>query len=432
MNRSSLRWLLGILVAVLLVAGAGGVVVWLKIAGLKDVLVRDLGTTLGATVAISSLDLDWYNGEIHAAGISLVNQRPDAPWEKGEISQATARFHLLDLFASTLPLTLEVSSWKVVLHPSASGSSAASPEPAPAPGAIRVTHLSAQTGEVEIHFSDTQQVALHGVAFEASDNGANVWTTQLQASSVVSGSLESGASTVEIRGEQDKISFSNLRLRCAEGFITGDGEVALSGAHVARVTLKASDVPVTMLVGVQWQMKLSGLASGDLTYEGDDLAGTANGQLAVNQAKFNVLPWLGKVTALVSLPDITDLELDKATSDFSWKDKTLHLTNLDIRKNDVTRMSGDVTIDATGQVDGRIKLGLPSTVTAKWPQLQDKVFPDAHDDYNWADVHLTGPPDHLQEDLTSRLLAVGVQEGSGILNQTSQKAMDLLKSWMGN
>jgi hypothetical protein len=46
-------------------------------------------------------------------------------------------------------------------------------------------------------------------------------------------------------------------------------------------------------------------------------------------------------------------------------------------------------------------------------------------------VHLTGTPDHLQEDLSSRVLAVGVQNGSDLLKEGGQKAMDLWKSFMG-
>lgn len=420
-----------------LVAGAGGAFIWWKISGLKEALVSDIEKALGARVLVASMDLDIWNGELHAAGISLVNQRASSPWEKGDISQATVRFHLSDVFASNLPLSVEVSSWDVVLHSLAgtaeTPSAAALPESAPAPARSRVhvTQISAREGSVEIDFTGDRKVVVRGVSFDAANNGAGVWTTQLQAASIAEGSLQAGASSVQIRGEQDKITFSSLRMQCDQGVITGDGEVALNGAHDARVDLKAVDVPVTMLVAVQWQMKLSGMAGGDLHYKGNDQGGDARGHLAVDHGKFNVLPWLGKVTSLVGLQDISDVEVDKATSDYEWKDRTLHLTNLDVRKNDVTRIAGEADVDAQGQVDGKIKLGLPSVVTAKWPQLQDKVFPVQLEDYNWADVHVTGTPDHLQEDLTPRLLAAGLGQGADLLNQAAQKATDMFNSFMG-
>ena len=54
-------------------------------------------------------------------------------------------------------------------------------------------------------------------------------------------------------------------------------------------------------------------------------AGTAQGDVSLDHAKFNVLPWLGKVTLMVGLPDLSGVEVDKATSDFMWKDGALHL-----------------------------------------------------------------------------------------------------------
>ena len=426
------------LVVLILLAGASSAFIWWKISGLKEMLVGDVEKAIGAKVDVASMDLDVWKGELHAAGISLVNQRPSAPWDKGNISQATVRFHLSDIFASSLPISVDVSSWSIVFRPRAGTSDVSfntepmDSSPAPSRGRIQVTQVSAQDGSVEIDLSPDRKVLIHGVSFDANNNGAGVWSTQLQATSLEAGPLTAGATAVQILGDADKITFSDLHLQCDPGGITGDGEMELHGDHDARVNLKAADVPVTMLVSVEWQLKLSGLVTGDLHYDGTDQTGDAKGQLTVSHGKVNALPWLGKVTSMVGLQDITDVELDKETTDYEWKDHTLHLTNLDIRKNDISRIAGNVDIDATGQVDGRIKLGLPSTVTAKWPQLQDKVFPLQQDDYNWADVHVTGTPDHLQEDLTPRLLAFGTGQGTDLINQATQKATDLFNSFMGN
>jgi hypothetical protein len=435
------RTLLVILLILAVAVIGGGVFVWAKIAGLKEALVSSLGEKIGAQIEVSSIDVDLWKGEIHAAGISLVNERPSAPWDKGSISQVTARFHLRDLFAGTLPISVEVASWNLVLN--ARGMSATPPpssvsDEAPAApessskGRVQVTRLTAHEGTAEIDLANDRKIIVRDVSFDSADNGAGTWNTQLRASSVTAGSLQADTTSMNIRSEPDRLTFSELRMQCGQGLITGDGEISLEGAHNARMNLKATDVPVAMLVAVQWQMELSGLVSGDLHYEGPGQDGSASGHLSVNHGKFNVLPWLGKVTALVGLQDISNLEIDKATSDFTWKAGALQLTNIDVRKDNVTRITGSVDVDVTGQVDGHLKLGLPSSVTSKWPQLQDKVFPIQSEDYNWADVHLTGTPDHLQEDLTPRLLAAGVGQGADLLNQAAQKATDLFNNFMGH
>jgi hypothetical protein len=431
------RVILGIvLVLVLLVAAAGGLL-WWKLGSLKENLRQGLAQSLGADVQVDSLDIDPWHSEVHAAGISLTNLRSSAPWEKGGIAQATVRYHLADLFAASTPLTVELSSWNVALHsplrtaetPPDTTDSGNGATPAKPPR-FRVTHLVAHEGTVVVDFSDDRKVTVSGVDFDAAEDGG-IWTTQVQAASVQAGTLAVGASSVKIRGESDQLTFSDLRMECAPGAITGEGEVSTGGTHDAQISLKAVDVPVTMLVATAWQTQLSGLAAVDLKYTGNDQGGTAQGAISVAQARFSVLPWLGKVTALVGLQDISGVELDKATSDFNWKDGTLHLTSLDVRKNDVTRIAGGVDVDAQGNVDGRLKLGLPSAITAKWPQLQTDVFSTQADDFNWTDVHVTGTPTSLQEDLTPRLLAAGMNQGSDLIKQAAQGAGNLINNLLG-
>jgi hypothetical protein len=285
---------------------------------------------------------------------------------------------------------------------------------------------------VEIDLSGDKKIIIHQADFVASDNGTGLWTTYFKAGSVDAGTIQTGPGSVQIQADQDKISFSDLHLQCDQGAIEGSGQISLSFNHSAQASLTATKVPVNMLVATQWQMKLSGLASGKLDYQGDDQGALARGHLDVAQGRFNVLPFLSKVTALVSLPDLTNVDLDKATADFDWKDHTLHLINLDLRKTDVARISGDVQVDSTGRVDGKLKLGLPSTVTNKWPNLQDKVFSVPFEDYNWTDIHVTGTADNLQEDLTSRLIAAGVDDGGSLLNSAAQKAVDLFNNVLKN
>lgn len=427
----------GLLGSIVFVAMAVVGVIWYQLSTLKSQLAQNLGHALGARVEVSSLSLDWWKGELNAAGIVLTNERPEAPWDRGEISQATVRFHWPDLLSPHVPLSLEVASWNVVLHsPSHAASTSAASSSSSSSGnggkhRIAVTQLSAREGEVEIDLAGGHQILLHGVAFNSADNGAGVWTTQLEASSIAAGSLMLGSSAVQIRGDAEKLTFSDLRMQCADGGITGEGEMKLDDGHDFRAGLKAVDVPVVMLVAAKWQMKLSGLATGNVTYEGNDQGAQAQGQLSLGSAKFNVVPFLSQMVVLVGLPDITNMTVDKATTDFTWKDHVLHLTNIDIRNNGVIRLAGATDIDANEQVDGRLKIGLPKLILSRWPQLQSDVFSVASEDYGWADMHLTGTPDHLKEDLSSRVIATGIQSGSSLINQGAQKAVETLKSFLG-
>ena len=433
------RWLLGLLIVLLVFILAAAAFVWYKVSTLKTELVQSLGRSLHARVEVASLNLDLWKGELRAAGVVLTNERPSAPWDRGEISQATVKFSLRDLFSPVFPLSVDVGAWKLALRPAQSPASTAENDatsdaanPGAAKSKIEVTQLTAQQGEVEYNVDDNRHFLFHGVAFEAEDNGAGVWNTQLRADSIDAGSFTAGASSVVLRSDPAKIDFSSLHLQCAGGAITGDGGMTLDATHAAHATLNAVDVPVIMLVAVQWQMKLAGLASGRLTYQADGRGAQATGQISVNHGKFNILPFLGKMAGLVGLPDISGVEVDQATTDLSWQDHVLHLTNIDVRKNDVTRISGSVDVDAAGRVDGHLKLGLPLSLLARWPQLQSGVFTVTYEDYGWADVHLTGTPGHLKEDLSSRVIAAGIEGGNGLINSSTQKAIDVLQGLLGH
>ena len=343
-------------------------------------------------------------------------------------------------------MQVELTGWKATLHTTADAfaatpASPGAPEPAAArmessgPGAnasgpswVRVNELSATSGEVTLLLGNSQTVVVRSVNFHAETPGGPEWTTQVQVGSITAGTLTAGNGSVDLHSTPDTVTFNDLTLHCGDGQITGGGELGLAAPHALKGSFTATSIPVAMLVAARWQVKLSGLVSGSVVYQGDDGAATATGKISVAGGKFNLFPWLGKVTMLVGLPDITGMEIDQATSDFVWKNHLLTLQNIDVRKPGVFRIGGTVDIAGDDTIDGRLKLGLPASAVSKWPALQTSVFNVTNEDFAWTDVHVTGTPDALQEDLSPRLLNVGGEQATELLEQTKSKAADLLKA----
>ncbi len=199
MSRSTLRIAAVAVLGILLLAGGIAAFVWFKIAGLKAQVAGSLEKALGAKVGIASLSVDAWNQRIEATDISLVNQRPEAPWDKGEIGQAVAKFHWRDYLGRPIPLSVEVSSWTLVLHSlPTTGASSMAPsvttggDSLPSKDSIQVTQLSAHDGEVEVDLTADKKVLIHQVGFEADDNGTGVWTTELKAGSIDAGNHPGG------------------------------------------------------------------------------------------------------------------------------------------------------------------------------------------------------------------------------------------------
>ncbi len=433
-----MRIALFILVPLVLIAAVAAFLTW-KVLGLKQRLVAELETALHATAQIGSLNLDLGKSELTAANITLQNQRADAPWDTAAVDQAEIHFHVADLFSPTMPLQVELTGWKLSLHttaqPFAPAPDAGTPPPAvpPAPPGsnwIRVTAVDASEGEVTLHTADNNAVLIHGVGFHSDSPGGVDWTTQLTVTSIAAGSFITGAGAVELHSSASNVTFNNLLIHCEEGEVNGSGTLDLTPPHALKANFTANAVPLTMLLATRWQVKLSGLLSGKLSYQGDDATASAQGDVSVANGKFNLFPWLGKATMLVGLPDVGGMEVDKADASLGWKDHILSLTNIDVRKEGVFRISGQDNIAADGTMDGHLKLGLPTTAIAKWPKLQTEVFSLAQDDFSWADVHVTGTPEAPQEDLSSRLLTITAEQGTDLLKQGAQKATDLFNQFL--
>jgi len=427
-----------IVVPLVLIAAVAGFLAW-KILGLKDRLVAQLETALHATAEIGSLNLDLGKGELLAANITLQNQRADAPWDSAAIDQAEIHFHFTDLFAAVMPLQIDLTGWKVSLHttaqPYAPAPDAGTPAPAvppepPGPAWIRVTAVSASEGEVTLHTADNQVVLVHGVSFHSDSPGGADWTTQLTVGSIAAGTFVTESGSVELHSDASSVTFNNLLVHCGDGQVAGSGTLDLAAPHALKANFTANAVPLTLLVAVRWQVKLSGLVSGTVAYQGDDAAGSAQGHVSIAEGKFNLFPWLGKVTMLVGLPDVGGMEVDKAEADLAWKNHIVSLTNIDLRKESVFRVTGQDDIAADGTMDGHLKLGLPTAAISKWPKHQTDVFSVTQDDYSWADVHVTGTPEAPQEDLSPRLLAVGAEQGTDLIKEGAQKATDLFNQFL--
>ena len=433
-----MRIALLILVPLVLIAAVAAFLTW-KVLGLKQRLVAELETALHATAQIGSLNLDLGKSELTAANITLQNQRADAPWDTAAIDQVEVHFHIADLFEPTMPLQVDLTGWKLSLHttaqPYAPAPDAGAPEPSvpPAPPGsnwIRVTAVNGSEGEVTLHTADNQAVLVHGVGFHSDSPGGADWTTELTATSIAAGTLVTGAGAVELHSSADNVTFNNLLVHCGDGQVAGSGTLNLTPPHALKASFTANAVPLTMLVSIRWQVKVSGLVSGTVTYEGDDTNGSAKGHVSIAQGKFNLFPWLGKATMLVGLPDVGGMEVDKADADLAWKDHILNLTNIDVRKDGVFRIGGQDTIAADGTMDGHLKFGLPTAAISKWPKLQTEIFTTSQDDFSLADVHVTGTPESPQEDLSSRLLAVTAEQGTDLIKQGAQKATDLFNQFL--
>lgn len=85
-----------------------------------------------------------------------------------------------------------------------------------------------------------------------------------------------------------------------------------------------------------------------------------------------------------------------------------NFSEIDFQSDGLARLTGDLAVQ-DGQVEGLLNLGvIPGTLS--WiPAAEQKIFTESRDGYLWTPVRVTGPVDHPQHDLVSRLAAAGVE-----------------------
>ena len=128
-------------------------------------------------------------------------------------------------------------------------------------------------------------------------------------------------------------------------------------------------------------------------------------------------------------------ELQNARADFDWNAGNLVVSNLLVESEGLLRVEGGFTVRAN-QIDGTLQVGLARSAVRWLPVVGTRVFnlPE-RDGYLWTTVHLSGPVNHPNEDLTARLLAATEQEvidkaqqGAGAVIDTAKGLLDLLKT----
>ena len=242
----SVRVILGVVLAlVLLVAAVAGLAFW-KLSSLKEQLRAGLAKSLDADVEVASLDIDPWKSELHAAGIKLTNQRSSSPWEKGDIAQATVHYRFADLLSSPLKVQVELTTWNLRLHsplrtneaPPSTDTGGGS-EGSSAPKRLQVTQIIAHEGTVEMDFADDRKFTINGVGFTSTEDG-DIWTTQAQVTSVQAGTLALGAGSVKIEGGPGQSSRSPKLQRAVRPGRdhTARVKIGTSGQHDTQITLK--------------------------------------------------------------------------------------------------------------------------------------------------------------------------------------------------
>jgi hypothetical protein len=226
--------------------------------------------------------------------------------------------------------------------------------------------------------------------------------------------------------KEGSIFIQDARLR------QNDGDLSLSGEIVSKekadLVLNVANVNVTPYLPDDWRARLHGRLRGEIRLKipmKDPANATPeiSGRLSLDGAVLEALPVLTKIADYLRTDKFRRVEFSQASADVRYDASALRVTNLVLESKQLIAIKGAFTVQ-NGIVDGLFDVGITPAPLQWLPGSTTKVFTEQRDGYVWTKMRLTGPPDALKEDLSSRLVDAAGQAVVEKVESTATEAVD--------
>ena len=290
-----------------------------------------------------------------------------------------------------------------------------------------------EIGHATIH--DTQLLwnggGLRGTVFELEPREGG-WQIAGQNGRLTYGKLPAlDVDNLRLRYRAPSLFVNSADLReTAGGTLQATGEIDFS--RQLDLSLKLASINISPFLSDDWRLRAKGALSGEIdvhsalpAHGGAQLSGS----LQLAQGELTALPVLDEIAVFTRTQQFRRLNLSRAGGDFKKDDQRLAVTNFFAESDGLIRMEGAFTVE-NGSIDGAFQVGVTPGSLQWLPGSQAKVFTEARGGYLWAPMHLSGPVNKPNEDLTPRLIAAapgavieGVQNAAGEAVKTGKDAV---------
>ena len=240
-----------------------------------------------------------------------------------------------------------------------------------------------------------------------------------------------------------------LRCRYPEVFLTDSlfqlsssetlnvsGQADLGPSRTVDLLVKFNGIIISPYLPEDWRAGVKGNANGEArvtgtlgSSDGIQAAGTLN----LTNAQLEALPILQNIASFTRTRQFRQFALQKAEAEFLWTPAKLTVSRLIAESEGLIRMEGGFSMEQ-GTLQGEFQLGVTPSSLRWLPGSRKHVFTQEHDGYAWTTLKVSGPPEHLNEDLSERLTAAageeviqGIKDAKGTLEQGAKSLFDMLK-----
>ena len=295
----------------------------------------------------------------------------------------------------------------------------------------------ASVSEANWHWSDDPPGGLTGTALTLTPDGHNGWYISAQGGTLrQAGWPDLDLDNASLRWLSPTLYINSSTLR------NGSSQLNVTGSIQTRQSLdlqvKLANLDIEPLLTPDWRQRLSGKLFGQANIQAPlgvadpGRALTLSGSLSLVDGRLTALPVLDQIGLFTHTERFRQLDLTRASADFTRTPDRLEIRNLVIETAGLIRVEGAYTVQ-DGLIAGTFQVGL-TPETLQWiPGSQEDVFTESRDGYRWTTMRLTGPAGHPVDDLTPRLVAAAAngvihdaQGVEGTVKKAAQGALDLL------
>lgn len=228
-----------------------------------------------------------------------------------------------------------------------------------------------------------------------------------------------------------------LYLRKVEASLWGKGRIEGTGewdGGTRGFTFEgeARDVTCADLFSEDWAKRFSGdvVSSFSVIKAGDGDPVVARGNLAISRGVLTALPMLDTLAAYADTSRFRVINLNEASTDWSWRRDELRFTRLVLASEGLVRLQGDLIVRGR-ELDGRFLLGIAPGTLASIPGAETVVFVRGDKGLMWTPLRITGTLDDPKEDLSDRLVAAAGARMFEVIPETGEKVLRFSRGLLG-
>ena len=308
-------------------------------------------------------------------------------------------------------------------------------------GGWMVDLRKAVIGEANWQWSAVPAGGIDGTALTLTPEGQNGWSIEAQGGTV----QEAGwpvlkVDSASLRWQSPTLYINSSSLREGAGQVSLTGEVETR--EEVKLHAKFEGVDVQPFLTPDWRERLSGRLEGDADFEmplgtgngekGGPGTPSVSGSLTLLEGRLTALPILDQLGLFTHTERFRQLDLTRATADFTRTPARVAVRNLVAESAGLIRVEGSYVVE-NGNIAGNFRVGL-TPATLQWiPGSQEEIFTDSRAGYLWTSMNLNGPVEHPADDLTPRLVAAagghvieGVQGAVGTVKKAAESVLDSL------